>query len=108
MKIVIENLEFKAIIGVLEFERITPQRVVINLEIEYEFENGKYLDYAQVVESVKALVQNSRYLLLEEAIEGIFDLLRDKFPKIYSLECKISKPDIFKECIVSIQEARKF
>ncbi len=108
MKILIENFEFEAIIGVLDIERVTPQRVVINLEIDYNYKNGDYLDYAKIIKEVKEHIQIKQYLLLEDAINGVFKLLKELFPNIDFIECKISKPDISKECIVSIQEKRKF
>ena len=37
MKIDIENLEFKCIIGILDFERVKKQKVIINLSFEYDF-----------------------------------------------------------------------
>ena len=35
-KILIENLEFEAVIGILEFERKNKQKLMVNCEIEYE------------------------------------------------------------------------
>ena len=48
MKIQISNLTFKAIIGILDFERIKKQKVIINLSFEYEFSKDKFIDYAEV------------------------------------------------------------
>ena len=37
MKIEISDLTFNTIIGILDFERIKEQRVIINLSFEYNF-----------------------------------------------------------------------
>ena len=40
MKIEINNLTFKCIIGILDFERIKKQRVILNISFEYEFDDS--------------------------------------------------------------------
>ena len=37
MTIHIEDLRFKCIIGLLEFERHTPQEVIVTLELDYDY-----------------------------------------------------------------------
>lgn len=107
MKILIEELEFEAIIGILDFERVSPQRVIVDLKIDYEYKKDEFLDYAKIVELVKDLIQTKKYLLIEEAIEGVFELLESRFSPITFIECKISKPDILKGCRVSIQDSKR-
>jgi len=48
MKIHINDLSFKCIIGILDFERIKKQKVIINLSFEYEFSKDKFINYAEV------------------------------------------------------------
>ena len=112
MKIFIEDLEFEAIIGLLDFERETPQRVIVNLEIDYqeilEGESSYYLDYAKIVELTKSFILEERFLLLEEAVDSLIALLGSKFSSINYIKCKISKPDIFDECKVSVENERRF
>ena len=38
MTIHIEDLKFQCIIGILDFERVTPQDIIINMSIEYLYE----------------------------------------------------------------------
>ncbi|MEK6658706.1 MAG: dihydroneopterin aldolase, partial [Campylobacterota bacterium] len=52
MTIHIEDLKFQCIIGILDFERVTPQDVIINLAIEYDYKKN-FINYADVVEIVK-------------------------------------------------------
>ncbi|HIC09864.1 MAG TPA: dihydroneopterin aldolase, partial [Campylobacterales bacterium] len=44
MRIYIENLTFSTIIGILEFERTTPQDVSIDIVLEYSYQNRNYID----------------------------------------------------------------
>jgi len=39
MKVHIQDLRFQTIIGILDFERVKPQEVIINLELEYNYED---------------------------------------------------------------------
>ena len=98
MKIQISNLTFKAIIGILDFERIKKQKVIINLSFEYEFSKDKFIDYAEVV---KTTMKKEKFLLLEDAILHLENLLNTKY-KIQNLSIQISKPDILKDCIVTL------
>jgi dihydroneopterin aldolase len=101
MKIEINNLTFKCIIGILDFERIKKQRVIINSSFEYEFKKDFFIDYAEVSALIKTTIKKEKFLLLEDAILHLETLLTDKY-KIKNLKIKISKPDILKDCIVSI------
>ena len=101
MKIEINNLTFKCIIGILDFERIKKQRVIINSSFEYEFKKDFFIDYAEVSALIKTTIKKEKFLLLEDAILHLETLLTDKY-KIKNLKIKILKPDILKDCIVSI------
>ena len=101
MKIQINNLTFKCIIGILDFERIKKQRVIINCSFEYEFKKDSFIDYAQVSELIKYTMKKKNFFLLEDAILYLEELLTNKYP-IKNLKLKISKPDILKDCIVTI------
>ena len=101
MQVEIENLEFEAIIGILDFERETPQKVIINLSFSYHFEND-FIDYAQIVSIVKKMMIQNQYQLIENAVLEISAFLRKKFPLINSFNIKISKPSILPDCRVSV------
>ncbi len=101
MKIDIENLEFKCIIGILDFERVKKQKVIINLSFEYDFSNDKFIDYAQVVDLIKQTMKKEKFQLIEDAILYLTKLLNQTY-EIKNLKLKISKPTILKDCIVSL------
>ena len=102
MTLRIEQLEFDAIIGLLDFERDRPQRVRVDLTVTYDYRPGKYLDYAEMVEAIKTHIITQKYTLLEEALEGLHTTLTHTFPAIETLHITIAKPDILSDCIVSL------
>lgn len=101
MKIHINDLSFKCIIGILDFERIKKQKVVIDLSFEYEFSKDKFINYAEVSELIKTTMKKEKFLLLEDAILHIENLLNQTY-EISNLYIKISKPNILTNCIVSL------
>ena len=101
MKIEINKLTFKCIIGILDFERIKKQKVIVNISFEYEFSKDFFIDYAEVSTLIKNTMKEKQFLLLEDAILDLENLLLNKFP-IKNLNIKISKPDILKNCIVTL------
>ena len=77
----IEQLEVQAILGILPEERTTPQRVVIDLQLETDSRPAAQskniddtLDYAALAEQVRALTVAGEYLLIETLINDIADL----------------------------------
>ena len=102
MTIQIEQLEFDAIIGLLDFERDRAQRVRINVTATYDYQPGIYLDYAEMVEAIKTHIVKQKYELLEEALEGLHTTLTAAFPAIETLLITIAKPDILPDCVVSL------
>ena len=101
MKIHINDLSFKCIIGILDFERIKKQKVVINFSFEYEFSKDKFINYAEVSKLLKTTMKKEKFLLLEDAILHIENLLNSTY-NISNLYIKISKPNILTNCIVSL------
>ncbi len=98
----IENLNIKAIIGVLESERTTSQNLHIKAKITYFYsvQEEAYIDYALVSEMICQKLQNEKYDLLESALCDIAQHLKSVFPAITSLEIHIKKPDILAPIVV--------
>lgn len=101
MKIEISDLTFNTIIGILDFERIKEQRVIINLSFEYNFSKDSFIDYAEISNLVKSIMIEEKFLLIEDAILYLEKQLNNKYP-IQNLYLKISKPDILTDCVVSL------
>jgi len=106
-KIVIEDLTFKAILGILKKERNEEQIIVVNVKIEYEDKNN-YVDYAKVCELIQNQIINGKYKLIEDAIDDIEKLLIKKFTQIKSLYLSIKKPEILNNALVGVEILRKY
>ena len=71
MKIEIEQLTFKCIIGILDFERVKKQKVIINLSFDYDFSKDNFIDYSEVANLVKKSMKKNKFELIEDAIKTI-------------------------------------
>ena len=103
-KIKIESLTFDTIIGILDYEKVTPQRVVVDFECEYEM-SSTFIDYADIAEFIKSSMIDKKYELIESALDDILSNLAITYPNAKNFYLKISKPDILKECIVSVSKS---
>ena len=101
MKVEIKELSFKCIIGILDFERVKKQKVVVNISFEYKFKKDIFIDYSEVSSYIESKMKKKKFLLIEDAII-YFDTKLYKLYKLSNLQIKISKPDILKNCIVSV------
>lgn len=107
MRVHIEDLKFQCIIGILEFERVTPQDVIVNLALDYEYKEA-IINYAEVVEIVKSDLILNKYLLIEDALQELSAKLKEKFFRIQTLDIKITKPSILEGCTVSVSNRYNF
>jgi len=106
-KILIENLEFEAIIGILEFERKKTQKITVNCEIEYE-KKENFIDYAEVCNLIEETIKEEKFELLEDAVDNIEKKLLHKYSQMKSLKLKIQKPEILKNALVGVEILRKY
>lgn len=107
MKVYIEDLSLTCIVGILDFERVTPQDVIINLELEYEYKT-KFINYAEIAELIKFTMQEEKFELLEEALISLFTILKEHYKNISTLFIKITKPSILSDCQVSVSDFRDY
>lgn len=105
MTIEIEDLKFKCIIGLLDFERHNPQEVIIDLSLDYEYKS-EFINYADIASLIEEHLQEKKYELLEDALENLFNLLKQNFTLIQKLHIKITKPDILPNCRVSVSNIK--
>ena len=102
MKVQIKNLKFQCIIGILKKERKTKQKVIVNIKFNYNYKKQNFIDYSEVAQLVEQNLKKQRFGLIEDAILDTKDLLEYKF-NIKKLKIKIAKPDILKNCLVSVK-----
>ncbi len=104
MTIHIESLQVDTIIGLLDFEREQEQRVSIDLEATYNYENQCFINYADLATMITEQIREKRYELLEEALLDLRSDIVTMYPTIERLKLKISKPDILKNCTVALSQ----
>jgi dihydroneopterin aldolase len=107
MTITISELTFNAIIGLLDFERVKEQKVIVDCVIDYRYEKT-FLDYSTIAALIEQELKTRQFELIEEALLHLETVLFETFPQILILELKISKPDILRNCTVSVSNKRIF
>lgn len=108
MTIHIEDLTLDVIIGLLDFERDKPQKVILNIETSYEYSDDKFVNYADIVALLEEKLHKERYELLENALLGLKTLLISTYPQLQTLTLKIAKPDILPQCTVALSKSWDF
>lgn len=107
MTIHINSLMFETIIGLLPFERTAPQRITIDVVVEYIYQKN-FIDYAMLVILIKNHLHQKEYHLLEEALLGLKEEIFSHHSNITMLFIKIIKPDILSDCKVGVSEKWTF
>lgn len=84
--ILIENLRVRCIIGIFKWERKSPQTVSVNLSFPCDVRRAAAsdriqdaVDYKKVSKAVSALIEGSRFFLLETLAEKIAELCLSQF-----------------------------
>lgn len=108
MKILIEDLEFETILGILESERLAPQKVSITCTIEYTYTQKDFINYAEVAELIENTMTTQKFFLIEEALEFVTKTLKNTFPLIDKLTMNIRKPNILSNCTVGVEHHSLF
>jgi len=108
MKILIEDLTFETILGILEHERTTPQKVRIDCEIDYHYRDGAFINYAEAADLIRTVMDREQFELIEDALDTLSATLKQTFPLISTLILTIHKPDILSNCSVGVQNRYVF
>ncbi|EJB41838.1 dihydroneopterin aldolase [Helicobacter pylori Hp A-5] len=91
----IHNLVFETILGILEFERLKPQKISVNVDLFYtELPNKAYLDYMEIQEIIQNTMREKQYFLIEDALKDLSHVLKTCYSEISELYLKISKLEI--------------
>ncbi len=80
------GLEIETIIGIYDWERVTKQTVILDIEMAFDIQKAadtddiQYtLDYKTVSHRIIDFVEASEFLLVEKLISEIADLIRNEF-----------------------------
>ncbi len=104
MTIHIEELTLECIIGILDFERIQVQKIIIDLDIEYLYRDDTFINYVDVITLIQTDMIQNKYELLENALNQVEKKLINTYPMIKSLTLKITKPNIISHAKVALSK----
>jgi FolB domain-containing protein len=102
-KVLIEDLRVQGILGINAWERTIPREIVINVTLFTAPRPAAHpdsmtgcVDYSQVVEDIRALVEAARKFTVEAMAEDIAGLCL-KRPNVRKVKVKVEKPGAVKE-----------
>lgn len=109
MIISIKELTFDTIIGLLDFERVTKQKIIINCHINYSFKNeSSFINYADVTQLIETIMNREKFKLIETALIVLIDEIKKTFSLSERITLTITKPDIINNCHVSVSHEKSF
>ena len=98
----IEKLEVDTLIGAYAHERLAPQRVIIDLNIGFDFHRAiqtdqlsDTLNYDHLVNSLRQMIRQTRYCLLETLADAVCQYCIQQFQARW-IRIRLYKPDILK------------
>ena len=101
-KVIIKNLILNIFVGIHNFEKKKKQRVKFNIEVSTDPNlkpNNKdltsILNYEEIINEIKFLVEKFHHKLLEDLAENIFEILFNKII-VKKAKIRLEKLDIIK------------
>ena len=98
-RIFIRNLTVTTIIGIYDEERITPQRVILDLEMSADVAHAastedieSTLNYKTLSDALTDFLQGSSFQLIETMAERVADIVRNDFGVDW-VKLTLHKPD---------------
>lgn len=100
-RIVLTEMVFSARHGVLDHEKVTPQRFEVDVELSLDLrpagledDLARTVDYGRVYESVRTIVESTTFNLIEALAEAIAHELLVDFPDVEEVGVRIRKPEV--------------
>lgn len=104
MRILVQNLKFQAILGILDFERQIEQEILVNAK----FEADEFIDYAEVCKEIELKFKGQKFLLIEDALKFFENFYKEKFQTLSYFYMQILKPKILPNAVVGVEFEKKF
>ena len=103
-RFVLQGMETQASIGIYDYERGGPQRIIIDAELCLDVETEPLDDqiesafnYDIIRETILSIVSAQHYDLQETLARELFNALQS-FNGVLSVRVRTSKPDAYKDC----------
>ena len=100
-EILIEDLSVNCIIGILSHERATPQKLLLNIVLEADFDLVANSDrvqdtanYAEVADQISQLALERQFQLVEAMVAAACQQILTNHPTVKRVEVTARKPDI--------------
>ena len=98
-RIFIKDLSVETIIGIYDWERVTRQRVVLDLEMSADIAKAALaenvdatLNYKTLFETLTNFIENSEFRLIETMAERVTDIIQQDFG-VQWVKLTLHKPD---------------
>lgn len=95
----LRQLRVDCIVGIYPHERAHTQAVILDIELDYDFEPaatsdaiGDAVDYDRVAASVTELLQTKRFQLIETMAEQTAAMILARVPVVRAVRLEIRKP----------------
>ena len=95
----LKSFQIDCIVGIYEQERQTPQTVVMDIDLDYDFAAaassdaiGDAVDYDVVASGVTELVRRRAFQLIETMAEEAAAMLLARLPQVRKVRLEIRKP----------------
>ena len=95
----LQGLRVECIVGIHPHERETPQSVLFDIDLDYDFAAAATsdaidgaVDYTAVARQVTALAERRQFQLIETMAEESAAMLLARFPQVGTVRIEIRKP----------------
>lgn len=102
MKIMLKNIEIQAMIGTLHHERNGDQKILIDIEFEYDASEAAQedklehaVDYSEIMKNAADITKHGKFYLLETLAYKIMEMVRS-YSQITSASVEVRKPAALK------------
>lgn len=112
-RIFIRDFRLKVSIGIHDFEKAGPQTVVVNADLllgpaekAHGDKIGNVLNYDTVHDGIVALAKSRHFNLQETLVDAILELCLAQ-PGVIEVRVSTEKPDVYGDCRVGYEAARR-
>jgi len=112
-RIFIRDFRLQVSIGIHDFEKESPQTVVVNVDLllappekAHDDRIANVLNYDTVHHGIMALATSRHFNLQETLVDAILDLCLAQ-PGVVEARVSTEKPDVYKDCRVGYEATRR-
>ncbi len=94
----VRDLEVLCILGCEEWERKLPQRIALDIEVDYDISQAAVtdniataVDYRDIAQSVAERIQERKYLLIERLVHECCELILNKWSQVDRVKLAVRK-----------------